>query len=85
MPNEQWTLPTIADRRKKRMQVHSKTPKFEARTPSARVLRTVALSAMLILGGCELNDGNSTTPRVYALGSTSMAGGDGSIVITANP
>jgi hypothetical protein len=52
------------------MQVHSKTPKFEARTLSARVLRTVALSAMLILGGCELNDGNSTTPMVYTLGGT---------------
>jgi hypothetical protein len=54
----------------KDMQVHSKTLKVETRNLSPRLARIAALSAMLLLGGCELTDGNSTTPVLYTLGGT---------------
>jgi hypothetical protein len=50
--------------------VHSKILKAGVRNLSARLVRTAALGAMLILGGCELTDGNSTTPALYTLGGT---------------
>ena len=50
--------------------MHSKFLRVGTRNLSARLARIAALGAMLMLGGCELTDGNSSTPVLYTLGGT---------------